>query len=128
MSEQFEFREVDFIQDGIAITQGGPAGPTGPQGPIGPQGPEGPEGPEGPAGPAGTPGSSPQSYRHVQSTPASTWTIVHNLGYRPSIAEIKDSGGNLWFGTPNHIDENSLTISFYVAGTLVAFSGEASVS
>ncbi len=39
-------------------------------------------------GPAGAP-----AYVHQQSTPATTWTINHNLGYRPSV-EVFDSGSS----------------------------------
>lgn len=34
--------------------------------------------------------SSAYNYKHTQSVPATTWTIVHNLGYRPSIGAIFD--------------------------------------
>lgn len=38
--------------------------------------------------------SSAYNYKHTQSTPATTWTIVHNLGYRPSIGAIFDHNGD----------------------------------
>ena len=126
------------------------AGPQGPQGFLGPQGVPGPIGfsayeiavlegfvgtevewlttLEGPQGPPGPISEAPQAYRHVQTSPASTWFVQHDLGYRPSVSEIKDSGGTLWTGTPVHVDDNSLTLSFFVAGQPVAFSGEASFS
>lgn len=85
-------------------------------------------GPQGAPGEPGAPGAAPQAYRHVQSTPASTWLVAHNLGYKPAIGEIKDSGGSLWFGTPNHVDDNNFTVSFFVAGSPVAFSGELNCS
>lgn len=37
--------------------------------------------------------ASAYSYKHTQSTPATTWTIVHNLGYRPSVGAIFDGSG-----------------------------------
>jgi hypothetical protein len=43
----------------------------------------GPQGPQGPAGSA--------AYEFVQASPATIWTINHNLGYRPSV-EILDAG------------------------------------
>lgn len=89
-------------------------------------GPAGPEGPQGPPGDDGV--GAAQYYRHVQSSPESVWTVTHNLGYKPAVGEIKDSGGNLWTGVPNHIDDNTLTLSFFVAGDPVAFSGEATFS
>jgi len=38
--------------------------------------------------------SSAYNYKHTQSTPATTWTITHNLGYRPSIGAIFDHNGD----------------------------------
>jgi len=40
-------------------------------------------GPQGPAGGA--------AYVHTQTTPSTTWTINHNLGYRPAV-ELLDTG------------------------------------
>ncbi len=45
----------------------------------------------GPQGPAGTGGSA--AYVHQQPTPATVWTINHNLGFRPSV-ELFDSGSS----------------------------------
>jgi hypothetical protein len=65
---------VETIVESAAF---GPQGATGPQGPIGPPGPQGPA------------GVSP--YVFTQESPATTWTINHNLGYKPSV-EVLDSG------------------------------------
>ncbi len=35
-------------------------------------------------GPPGIDGVTAASYAHTQSTPSSTWTINHNLGFRPA--------------------------------------------
>jgi hypothetical protein len=91
-------------------------------------GPQGGPGEKGDQGDPGAPGSAPQAYRHVQSIPSAVWVVNHNLGYKPAVGQIKDSGGTLWFGVPNHLDDNTLTLSFYVAGEPVAFSGEADFS
>ena len=37
-------------------------------------------------------GGASQTYTHTQSTASATWTINHNLGFRPSI-ELFDAGG-----------------------------------
>jgi hypothetical protein len=84
-------------------------------GPPGPAGPQGETGPEGPQGEPGAPGSAPQSYVHTQSTPAAVWTINHNLGYRPGGILIEDSGGNTWIGDVDHVDDNTLTVTFTAA-------------
>jgi len=64
------------------------------------------------------------SYRHMQNVPATTWTVVHGLGYRPGGVYAKDSAGTQWFGDVQHVDENTLTINFGTA----SFSGEAYIS
>lgn len=82
--------------------------------------PTGPVGPAGPQGPAGPPGSSVGStYIHNQSTPATTWTITHNLGKYPSIVVV-DSGGTVVQGGANYVSVNLLVITFSAA-----FSGRA---
>jgi len=44
------------------------------------------EGPPGPPGPA--------AVGHVQSTPDTTWTINHNLGYYPAFVQAWDENGD----------------------------------
>ena len=51
------------------------------------------------------------NYSHTQSVSSATWTITHNLGYRPAVSVV-DSGGNHVIGDVNYISTNSLTISF----------------
>lgn len=38
--------------------------------------------------------SSAYNYKHLQAVPSTTWTITHNLGYRPSIGGVFDGSGN----------------------------------
>ena len=77
----------------------------GVQGPVGPPGPIGPVGPQGPSGPAGV------SYSFTQSTPATQWTINHNLGFYPSIT-VTTVGRALMIGSIVHLSENTSTVSF----------------
>ena len=55
-------------------------------------------------------------HRHVQSTPAITWTIVHNLGTKPLVELfVYDGGGNLqkaWPLTMEHVDDDTVTITW----------------
>ena len=51
------------------------------------------------------------SYAHTQSVSSATWTITHNLGYRPAVSVV-DSGGNHVVGDVNYVSVNVLTISF----------------
>ena len=51
------------------------------------------------------------NYTHTQSVSSATWTITHNLGYRPAVSVV-DSGGNHVVGDVNYVSVNVLTISF----------------
>jgi len=82
----------------------------------------------GPQGPAGTNGIAASeivplvSYRHLQSTPAIIWTVLHNLNFFPNVT-VFDSGESQIEGTVTHINETQLTISFSEA-----ISGKAHLS
>lgn len=121
------FEEID---EGVQGPPGpeGPEGPQGPEGPEGPQGEVGPEGPQGEVGLQGPPGPAGGTYRHVQGVPASVWTVNHALGYYPGGIAARDSGGEVREGYVEYLDSNTVRISFYTAGSPVAFSGEAFIS
>ena len=53
----------------------------------------------------------PQSYRHIQSANSTTWTITHNLGFRPSVTVI-DLDGDVVNGDIAYNTINQLTITF----------------
>lgn len=72
---------------------------------AGPQGPQGPVGPQGPAGPASA------FYEHVQASASATWTINHNLGFRPTVSAI-DEGSQQIEGAVVHTSINQLVLSF----------------
>ena len=57
--------------------------------------------------------SKANQYNHVQTTPSSTWTINHNLGFYPSV-ELLDSQNREMDGNIIHISVNSLTVSLNV--------------
>lgn len=77
-------------------------------------------GPAGPAGPAGVGGGN---YTHIQSTPSTTWTVVHNLGYHPGGVSVIDSAGTKVYGDITHSSVNQLVINFSAG-----FSGKAYLS
>ena len=77
-------------------------------------------GPQGPQGPQGTPGASGGFFTFTQASPASTWTISHNLGYRPNISVV-DSAGSQVEGNVVWTSTNSLTITFSGAFSGVAY-------
>lgn len=68
---------------------------------------------EGPQGPAGPPGAAGASYDHVQQTPASTWTVTHNLGHRPTVSVVVDE--EIVYADVTHISTNVLAIEFATA-------------
>lgn len=55
-------------------------------------------------------------YEHTQNSPATDWTIAHNLGYRP-VVEVRTSGGVVRQAGIQHLSENVVTISFLTAAT-----------
>lgn len=57
------------------------------------------------------PFSGDRKLRFTQSTPESTWSVIHNFGKIPSVT-ITDTSGNEVEGEITHIDLNSLTVTF----------------
>jgi hypothetical protein len=55
-------------------------------------------------------GSGTSAYVHQQSAPAGTWTINHNLGFRPSV-ELLDSGGQEIDGEVSHPTVNQTVVA-----------------
>lgn len=70
--------------------------------------PYGPQGAQGPAGPASA------FYVHTQSTPATLWTIPHNLGFRPTVS-VTTNGGLEVLADVQHLSDNTLTVSLLTA-------------
>lgn len=99
----------------------GPQGLQGPQGPQGPIGPVGAQGAQGPQGPQGDP-SGPVSYTHTQYSAASTWSITHNLGYKPNVT-VSDSAGTIIEGEIAYPTSSTIVLSFSSA-----FAGTAYLS
>lgn len=51
------------------------------------------------------------AYTHEQMTPGTVWNITHALGFFPNVMTF-DSAGTQIIGDVNHIDKNSMTITF----------------
>jgi hypothetical protein len=68
------------------------------------------------AGPQG-PGGGGAAYVHTQASPATTWTINHNLGFRPSV-ELLDSGSQEIDGDIAHptVNQTVVTLNPATAG------------
>lgn len=54
------------------------------------------------------------AYVHTQSTPSATWTITHNLGFKPSV-ELLNTGSQEIDGDVIHVSENVTTVYFTTA-------------
>lgn len=81
----------------------------------------GKEGPPGPPGPPGT-GTGGSSLTFIQSQPADTWVITHDLGYYPNVAVV-DSTGDEVIGEVTYGPIGLITLTFSAA-----FSGSAYLS
>lgn len=75
----------------------------------GPQGVPGPQGPQGPIG---------GNFNHTQTLASNTWTINHNLGFKPTI-ELLTVGGVVFEGEIVHTSENQAIVYLTqsIAGT-----------
>lgn len=99
-----------------AVTEILTEGPVGPVGPSGTPGPPGPSGPRGDSGPAG-PGGSYSEFRF--SSPATVWTIRHELAAYP-VVTLVDLNGDQIDGDVSYVDPNTITVNF-----ALPFSGAA---
>ncbi|WP_371784686.1 hypothetical protein [Streptosporangium subroseum] len=68
----------------------------------------GPVGPAGPTGPQGPPGNT---IAIVQSTPSASWVLTHNLGHKPQVS-ILDESGNVIHTDVTHFDTNRISVVF----------------
>lgn len=68
----------------------------------------------GPQGPAGS-----GAYIHTQTTVSSTWTINHNMGFRPSV-ELLDSGSQEIDGEVSHPSLNQTVVTLNPASAGLA--------
>lgn len=56
-------------------------------------------------GPQGPPGDAAGFYLHTQSAPSVTWTMAHNLGFKPSV-ELLNAGSQEIEGDVVHLSQN----------------------
>jgi hypothetical protein len=65
-------------------------------------------------------GTGDKAYTHTQSTPATVWSISHNLGKNPNITSFDNSGVEN-IGEVVHLNTNSAMITFAFAFAGVAY-------
>lgn len=75
-------------------------------------------GPRGPAGPSGG-GGNPIVF--PQSSPSALWTVVHNLGYKPAVISVLNTGSGVMDAEINHLSVNVFTVNLALplAGTVL---------
>jgi len=54
------------------------------------------------------------SYEHVQSSASATWTINHNLGFKPNIT-LRTTGGVEFEAEITHVSDNQAIVSLATA-------------
>ncbi|MGL5936368.1 MAG: hypothetical protein ACRCZI_12205 [Cetobacterium sp.] len=59
-------------------------------------------------------GGGSAGFDFTQASPATTWTINHNLGFRPAV-ELASVGGLLIFGQIQHTSVNQVLVTFNTA-------------
>lgn len=79
----------------------------------------GPPGPRGLQGPQGISGGEAAAHYHTQVTPASSWVINHNLGYRPNITVEEAETGYIIMCSEIHHSVTQVELQFNIprAGT-----------
>jgi hypothetical protein len=55
------------------------------------------------------------AYRHVQATAATTWSITHNLSFRPNVAAVDSTGREIVPGAVDYPSATAVTLSFSAA-------------
>ncbi|HBE67120.1 MAG TPA: hypothetical protein DDW52_03125 [Planctomycetaceae bacterium] len=73
-------------------------------------------------------GDQKETYRHEQTTSSTTWTIVHNLGYRPRVVSAISANSPTGVADVStialaHTDENNIVLTLASADTGVALLG-----
>lgn len=64
------------------------------------------------SGPAGPPGVSGDAFAYVQSVPAATWIIAHNLHRRPPVVVLLDGDTVASFPDVSYPDLDTVSIQF----------------
>ncbi len=64
------------------------------------------------------------TYTHIQSSTSNTWVINHDLHRFPSVTVV-DTSDNVVQGKVIYNSDKQLTITFFNAGSPLAFQGKA---
>ena len=110
VTQQSNNISVENTVNEVNIASLGAQGIQGIQGSTGPQGETGATGAQGPQGAKGDTLFS-YSYAFEQQVESTSWSINHNLTYRPAVT-IQDYGKNTIEGDLDHITTNTVVVNF----------------
>jgi len=65
--------------------------------------------------PAGQPSPAVLSYRHVQASPATVWTITHGLNFQPGVLAVDSSRREIWPGEVLYLNDTTIQLTFSAA-------------
>jgi hypothetical protein len=51
-------------------------------------------------------------YRHYQTAAATTWSVPHNLGFRPGVTVVDSTFDEIFPGNVHYPDDNNVTLTF----------------
>jgi hypothetical protein len=60
-------------------------------------------------------GTAAGAYRHYQTAAATSWTVPHNLGFRPSVMVVDSAHDQIFPGNVLYSDDNTVVLSFSAA-------------
>lgn len=65
-------------------------------------------------GPRGAQGAASEGafYEHLQGVPSTTWTITHNLGFKPNISVFENTGDIVDGYDVDHVDTSQVVLTF----------------
>jgi hypothetical protein len=63
----------------------------------------------------GAPVAPVLAYRHVQATAATTWSITHNLSFRPNVTAVDSTGRAIWPGALDYTSATTVQLTFSAA-------------
>jgi hypothetical protein len=61
------------------------------------------------------PATATLAYQHVQATAATTWTITHNLSFRPNVTAVDSTGREIVPGAVDYPNATAVTLTFSAA-------------
>ena len=64
---------------------------------------------------SGTVNPEDLAYRHYQSVASQTWTVEHNLGFRPNVIAVDSAGEWIIPGRTSYLNDSTVELEFSAA-------------